>query len=352
MDIGMPHRISAKGLSAAELSKLVDGEVIGNPNRIAFEIAPLDNATTDTVTFIKEKSPRRVQELVNESSASIYFVVKDLVLPTFEGKTLILVDDPLAATVLCVPAFYESDEISTGIHPTAVIDDRASIAKSAKIGAYCVIGSGVTVGEETVIHPHTVVYPHAKIGAQVTIHSHVVIREECIVGDHCVIQNGAVIGSDGFGYIPDKKLGLKPVPQVGIVKLGDRVDIGANACIDRATFGETIIGAGSKVDNLVQVGHNTKIGKFSILCGQTGVAGSCEIGNNVVLGGNSGVSDHIKIVDNARFAAKSGVIFDITEKGDYGGHPAIPMQRWRRVVTLLNKLPEIFKQAKESEKGR
>ena len=164
------------------------------------------------------------------------------------------------------------------------------------------------------------------------------IREDCIVGSDTVIQNGAVIGADGFGYVPDKELGLAPVPQVGVVVLSDRVDVGANACIDRATLGTTLVGLGTKIDNLVQVGHNTKIGKFAILCGQTGVAGSCDIGNQVVLGGAVGVADHIQIVDGCRIAGKSVVFGNLTEKNDYAGYPARPAGEWRRSMAIVSKL--------------
>ena len=182
------------------------------------------------------------------------------------------------------------------------------------------------------------------------VHSGACIREGCEIGDYGIIQNGAVVGSEGFGYVPDLELGLRHVPQTGNVKLEARVDIGANTCIDRGTAGDTHIHLGSKLDNLVQVGHNVSIGSHSILCGQVGIAGSVNIGEQVVLGGNSGVADHVDIVSGVRVAAKSGVIADIDEKGDYIGFPAQKASTWRRQLVNLKNLPKILKELKGSKK--
>jgi len=172
------------------------------------------------------------------------------------------------------------------------------------------------------------------------IHARVVLREDIEISDGVILQPGAVIGADGFGYIADPKRGLVTVPQIGTVILDAAVEVGANSCIDRATLGRTLIGQGTKLDNLVQVAHNSRIGSYSLLCAQVGIAGSSTIGNNVVLGGHSGVGDHVKIVDNVRVAAKAGVIQDISKPGDYGGYPAVPAREWRRMVGALVRLPD------------
>jgi UDP-3-O-[3-hydroxymyristoyl] glucosamine N-acyltransferase len=171
-------------------------------------------------------------------------------------------------------------------------------------------------------------------------------EEDVVLKEGVVIQNGAVIGADGFGYLPDPEKGLIPVPQVGNVTLCRAVEIGANTCIDRATLGTTFIDMGSKIDNLVQIGHNTKVGKHTIICGQSAIAGSSKIGNQVVLGGNVGVADHTEVADGCRFGAFSGLHGKYEIKGDYAGNPAMPASTYRRVVTLIPKLPELFKKLK------
>jgi len=201
-----------------------------------------------------------------------------------------------------------------------------------------------------VIHPHVTVYPGVRVGARSVLHAGVVIREDCIIGEDNVLQPGAVIGADGFGYIPDPTFGLRPVPQVGHVVLAERVEVGANSCIDRATLGVTAVDTGTKIDNHVQVGHNTKIGKNSILCGMVGIAGSAHIGSNVTLAGYVGVGDHVSIVDNVRVGAKGGVSSDIREPGDWCGYPVVKGHRWRMQCAALEQLPELMRDFKKLRK--
>ena len=194
------------------------------------------------------------------------------------------------------------------------------------------------IEDRSVIHPHVTIYPRVRLGQGCVVHAGAVLREDVTLGDHCVIQNGAVIGADGFGYIPDQAGNLHAVPQVGAAKLGNEVHIGANSCVDRGTLGNTTVGDWTKIDNLVQTGHNVSLGQNCIVCGQTGIAGSVSIGNRVVLGGGCGVQDHVSIADGCRFAGHSGVIGDITERGDYAGMPALPARQWRRLVAQLRRM--------------
>ena len=212
------------------------------------------------------------------------------------------------------------------------------------------IGAEVQIGNNVTIHPHVVIYPGTIIEDDCIIHSGAIIREYCHLKKGCVIQNGAVIGSDGFGYVPDPALGLRAVPQVGRAVLGPLVDVGANSCIDRGALGDTSISLGTKVDNLVQVGHNVSIGEHTIVCGQSGIAGSTRIGARCVLGGSTGVGDHLNIPDDCRFGGNSGVITAIDEPGDYMGHPAIPAQQWRRQGVAVKKLPGLLKDVRSLKK--
>lgn len=329
----------------SEIASKVGGSVFGDPSSQILGLCSLDEPTPGFLSFSKEPRTFTVESQLKKSPQ----LGALLVLPSIDVATVskfcpaIVVPDPLAAMVALMPLFFTPLRPSEGIHPQAVIDPSARIGKNVSIAPFSVIGPGAQIGDDVVIHPHVVVYPLASIGARSIIHSGATVREECEVGSDCVIQNGAVVGADGFGYYPDPKFGLRTVPQVGKVILKDRVDLGANACVDRATLGTTVLGLGTKLDNLAQVGHNTKVGAHSIMCGLVGVGGSCSIGDGVVFGGQSGIADHCTVASGARFGGGAGVIGDISEKGDYMGYPAIPISDWKRVQAGLRRLPEILK---------
>jgi UDP-3-O-[3-hydroxymyristoyl] glucosamine N-acyltransferase LpxD len=195
-----------------------------------------------------------------------------------------------------------------------------------------VIGEDVRIEEGAVLRDRVTLYPHSSVGARTVLHSGVVIREQCRIGADCILHNNTVIGADGFGYVPDRKVGLRKVPQIGNVEIGDRVEIGSNTCIDRGAFGSTLVGAGTKIDNLVQIGHNVVIGSNCIICGQVGIAGSAVIGDRVVLGGSVGVADHVTIVPDVRIGARGAVHTSIEKPGDYAGFPIMPARAWRRMM--------------------
>jgi UDP-3-O-[3-hydroxymyristoyl] glucosamine N-acyltransferase len=295
------------------------------------QLAPLDASAPDALSFAKRlpKLPTMCGALLCDEGVAAKLA---LTIPC------IIVSDPIRALVQISPLFYEPDSYPAGVHPSAVIDPSATVAASAHIGPFVSIGAGAVIEEGCVIHSHVSIYPRVTIRRRAVVHAHAVIREDCEVGEAGVIQPGAVIGADGFGYLPDPKRGLVPVPQMGSVTLHRGVDVGANSCIDRATIGETRIGVGTKVDNLVQIGHNVTIGSHSIICGQSGIAGSCSLGDQVVMGGNAGVADHVSITSNVRVAAKSAVMHDISAPGDYGGYPAAPAREWRKSIVVLRRL--------------
>lgn len=330
----------------SEIARRSEGRLLGASSTDIIGISSLEEALPGTLSFYSGKSLAELTEIMATTACSALLVRSELAIQP--GRVaLIQVRDPQRALIELLPLFYLKSTPGPTVHPSAVVDPSAVVAPSASVGPYCVIGARVKVGEGAVLHPHVVIYHDATIGAQAEIHSGAIIREHCQVGPEVVIQNGAVIGSDGFGYIPGPQ-GLEAVPQVGNVTLAARVEVGANSCIDRATLGQTKVGGGTKIDNLVQVGHNVKIGQNSILCGQVGVAGSVKIGSQVVLGGAAGVADHIKIMDGCRFASKSGVTSDITAPGDYAGFPASPATEWRRQMVALRRLPELLKKLKLS----
>ncbi len=305
----------------------------------------LDEPLEDHIAFLTSNSLSRLPEGLKTTRLAALIVPVEIEQNISEELSypLILVEHPLKAVSRTLPLFFPPHSRPQGISELASVHPEARIAQDASVGPFCVVEKGAVVESGVILHPHVVLYPECSIGKNTTIHSHAVVRERCRIGAGSVIQNGAIIGADGFGYFPDPELGLERVPQVGIVHLQDRVDVGANACIDRATLGTTSIGLSTKIDNLVQIGHNAAIGMYSILCALTGVGGSTKIGNQVTIGGSSGVADHVQIVDGSRFGGKSGVTGSILDKGDYMGFPAVPATKWKRQRAAVSVLPELIR---------
>jgi UDP-3-O-[3-hydroxymyristoyl] glucosamine N-acyltransferase len=317
---------------SSELAAEFGLNLIGPDNDIT-DICSLDKPNKTGLAFLRAKElPDPLPEI------GALLVLEDTKLPRNSVVSFLKTKDPLLTFSKIVPKFRPPSRPSVGVHPTAIVAQSTKLDEGVSIGAYSVIEDNCTILEGSVIHSHVVVYPNCSIGKGVTIHSHAVIREGTVIKDGCTIQPGAVIGGDGFGYVLDPSMGLVSVPQVGTVVLEERVDVGSNSCIDRATIGETRIGLGTKIDNLVQVGHNVEIGEHSIICGQAGIAGSTKLGKKVVLGGQAGVADHKFIADEVRVAAGSGVVSNLTEKGDYSGYPAIKATTWRKIQVIIRKL--------------
>ncbi len=344
----MPLLHNAEGISVESIAEKTGAKIIGSPSLRVSGISSLEEPRPDALSFYRGSSVQSLIDQCSSESASknirAVLIQESLEIEKpVEGKAFLKVKDPFHAFVKLVPLFFKEDVPSYGIHPQACIDPSAEISKSAQIGPFSYIGAGAVIEDNVIIHPHVTIYPRVRVGASSVIHSGAHIREDVHLQPGVIIQNGAIIGADGFGYLPDPEKGLIPVPQIGNVSLSSGVEVGANACIDRATLGSTHIGMGTKIDNLVQIGHNTKIGNFSIICGQSAIAGSTKIGNQVVLGGNVGVADHTEIADGCRFGAFSGLHGKYETKGDYAGNPAMPARTYRRVVACLPKLPELFR---------
>ena len=328
--------------TVAELAALVSAQVVGDNSLRIFGISALDAPNTGHIAFTKETRAARLGKILASTKLQA-LIVKDRAEIAGLECTFIVVADPLAALIKLIPTFYAPWPTAGGISKLAAVDPSAKIAADAQIGDFVSVGKDSEVGNGSILYPHVVLYPNVKIGKNCTIHAHAVIREDCVIGDNVVIHSGVIIGSDGFGYIPDPTIGLVAVPQVGTVTIGNRVEIGANTCIDRATFGATSVGDGTKIDNQVQIGHNCSIGRNTVICGQVGLAGSSNLGDGVVLGGSVGVADHIKIASGARVAGKSAVFADIEHKGDFAGNPAVPLGEWSRQNKALHDLPKTLK---------
>jgi UDP-3-O-[3-hydroxymyristoyl] glucosamine N-acyltransferase len=327
-------------VKASSLAEEISGSVLGDPLLSISAVTALEKPMPNSLTFVRTTSQSHLAQAIQGCTAQAILVPRELASPEMvpSESALILVDDPYRAFLNLLPVFYPPHEHPRAIHPSATIDPSAQIGSNVAIGAHCSIGPDVVVGDNAILHPGVHLYRAAQVGKNVTLHCGVSVREECVIGENSTIHNNSVIGADGFGYIPDPKVGLRKVPQVGIVTIGKNVEIGANTCIDRGAFGSTTIGDNTKIDNLVQIGHNATIGKFCIICGQVGIAGSTTIGDNVVLAGGSGIADHLSICSNARVGGRSGVTRDITTPGDYLGFPAERATTWRRMQVAIRRL--------------
>lgn len=249
--------------------------------------------------------------------------------------------DPYLSFAQALELFHPPRQYSPDKHPTAVVHESARIGARAHIGPYVVIGEDVEIGADAVLLAHVVIYRGARIGNNFFAHAHAVVREGCRIGNDVLLQNGVVIGSDGFGFARTTEGHWHKIPQPAPVVIGDDVEVQANSCIDRASVGETQIGRGVKVDNLVQVGHGSHVGEDALLCAQVGLAGSTEIGNRVILTGQVGVVGHVKIGDNAIVTPQSGVANDIPAKALVSGAPAVDHRAWLKYSALLPRLPEM-----------
>lgn len=331
-------------MTLAELARVLGAELRGNPDHPITGVAGIEEAGPEHVTFVANP---RYSMLAKKTKAGAVIVAPDF--PEIEAATL-RTANPYLAFAHAVRLFYQEPEYAPGIHPTAVIHATAKIGREAHIGAYAVVSQGAIIGDHATLLPHVVIYPHVVIGHHFFAHSHSVVREYCRLGDGVVLQNGAVIGADGFGFAKDEAGVWHKIVQSGPAVLGDSVEVQANACVDRASVGETRIGAGVKIDNLAQVGHGSTIGANSLVCAQVGIAGSSEIGNNVILAGQAGVAGHCKLGDGVIMTAQSGVSHDVPAGKMISGSPAFDNRQWLRATAIFSRLPEIMKQLQRREK--
>jgi UDP-3-O-[3-hydroxymyristoyl] glucosamine N-acyltransferase len=326
-----------------ELAARVRGRVAGDPGRRLDGLRSLESAGPEHLSFFTDPRLRSAAEASRAGAILTGPATRDL------RQDLLICDDPGRALIELLGVFHPEAAPPPGVHATAVIGAGSLVAASASIGPFVVVGEGCEIAEDAVLHPFVCAGAGSRIGRGAVLHPHVVLYPFAVVGERVVLHAGAVVGADGFGYLWREGRHLK-VPQVGTVVIEEDVEVGANSAIDRATLDETRIGAGTKIDNLVQIGHNVRIGRSSILCGQVGVAGSATVGDGVVLAGQSGISNRVRLGDGARVAGKSAVFDDVPPGGQVAGVPAVEASRWRRQVALLGRLPEIRRRLAALEK--
>ena len=296
----------------------------------------IEEASPGELTFV---SNPKYGQAARTTKASAVIVAEDF--PAIPAATL-RVKDPYLSFARALELFHPAQRYAAGVHPTAVVDSSTRIGQGAHIGPYVVIGEDVEIGRNAVLLAHVVIYRGAKVGDNFFAHAHSVVRENCRLGNNVLLQNGVVIGGDGFGFAKTAGRWHK-IPQPAAVVIGDDVEIQANSCIDRASVGETRIGRGVKVDNLVQVGHGTHVGEDSLLCAQVGLAGSTVIGNRVILTGQVGVVGHCTVGDNAIVTPQTGVAADIAPGALVSGSPAVDHRAWLKYSAILPRLPEIVR---------
>jgi len=331
-------------MQLGKLATRLGAELRGNPQLEITGVRGIEEAGPSEITFVANP---RYSGLAKPTQAAAVLVEPEF--PEIPTATL-RIKNPYYAFSRALGMFYQPPAYLPGIHPMAVIDPTAEIGEAAHIGAYAVVGAGVKLGPHATLLPHVVLYPGVRVGSHFFAHAHAVVREGCILGDHVTLENGVIIGADGFGFAKNDLDQWEKIPQSGPVRLGDRVDVQANACIDRATIGATEIGAGTKVDNLVQVGHGSRVGEDTLLCAQAGLAGSSVVGSRAILAGQTGVAGHCELGDGVILTAQSGVSHDVPAGKMISGSPAFDNRLWLRAVTVFQRLPELLKRIDRLEK--
>lgn len=328
-----------------EIAEILGGTLDGSANVSISRPVPAGSNDPHGITFAE--SAEYLQR-IGDSTVGAVLVPRGA--PKLAVAT-IAVDSPRASFGRLLAMYQRPLPISPGIHPTAIVSPEAQVAPTASIGAYTVIEAGAVIGERTRIYPFAYIGESCVLGSDVTIFPHAVLYQSIQIGDHSIVHAGAVLGADGFGFVwdsPQRNKRIK-VPQVGGVVIGPFAEIGALTAVDRATAGDTLLEAGVKLDNLVQIGHNSTIGEHTVIAGQTAVGGSATVGKRNEIGGQVAVSDHVKMGDDIYLAGRTGVPKDLLEPGVYWGLPATPIVTAKRVNSLTYKLPELNRRLKELE---
>jgi UDP-3-O-[3-hydroxymyristoyl] glucosamine N-acyltransferase len=333
-----------RGMSATvrEIAALVGGQVVGDGERLVTGVGGLADAVVGDISFLA--NPKYAPFLAQTKASAVLVPTAQPDVPQLVQIVVVNPDQAFAAVVAAYGP--RSQAMPVGVHPTAVIGDRAVLGAGVTIGPYAVIADGARVGDRSVIYPHAYVGADAAVGADCVIYPHASIRERCLVGDRVILHSGVVIGSDGFGYATVQGVHHK-IPQVGIVVVDDDVEVGANTTIDRARFEKTRIGKGTKIDNLVQIAHNVEIGAHCLIVAQVGIAGSTKLGHHVTLGGQCGVTGHIQIGDHSMVTAQSGVSKSVPPKVIMRGSPAQENSLGKAQEVAVRRLPQTTATVKE-----
>ncbi len=332
----------------AQLAELTQSTLVGNPAHQISGVDGLDSATSEDASFL---SNPRYRPLLKDTHAGVICIDRQTAVEP--GKNFLVSDDPSRTFQRLVELLFNTEDSRsgfTGIHPTAVVHPSAKIGQGVEIAPYAVIDRNAKIGDNTRIGPFVSIGPGAHVGTDCHFFAHAIVRERCVIGNRVILQPGAVIGSCGFGYTTDARGRHTKLEQLGAVVIEDDVEIGANTTIDRARFKTTRICHGTKIDNLVQIGHNVTLGPDNIIISQSGIAGSVKTGKNVVLGGQGGIVGHLEICDSVMIATRGGVSKSITKPGKYAGGPVMSLSEHNRQQVHLRKIEDYVKQIETLEK--
>jgi UDP-3-O-[3-hydroxymyristoyl] glucosamine N-acyltransferase len=334
-------------MKLGEIAKRLNCQLEGDPAIEIIGVAGLEAAAPGQLTFLANPRYRRA---VRKTRASAILIGKsDPPGPRPGALAVLRSENPYLDFARAIELFYEPPRYAPGIHPTAVVAASARIGPGAHIGPYCFVDEDVHIARGAVLHSFVVIYRGARIGDDFFAHAHAVVREACHIGDRVILQNGAVVGGDGFGFAKQGNGRWYKMLQSGPAVIEDDVEIQANACVDRATIGETRVRRGTKLDDLVLVGHASKVGEDTLLCGQVGLAGSTLVGNRCILAGQVGAAGHLSIGDGAVITSQSGVPNDVPAGAVYSGYPAVENKQWRKNMAALNRLPNLQKKVRKLE---
>ena len=336
-------------MKLSEIARKLECRLEGSPDIEIRGVSGIEHAEPGHVTFLAN---RRYFPLLKTTRASAVLIEDGIGLERGAGSPPIAAlrtPNPYLAFAHAIELFYHPPRYEPGVHPTAIIARTARIGDGAHIGPYCFIDDQAEIGRNAVLHSFVTIYRSAKIGDDFFAHAHAIVRESCRIGHRVILQNGVVIGGDGLGFAKQRGGSWYKMQQSGPAVLEDDVEVQANACVDRATVGETRVGRGSKLDDLVLVGHASRVGENTMLCGQVGLAGSTRVGAGCILAGQVGTAGHLSVGDGAVVTAQSGIPSDIPPKSLYSGYPAIENRQWLKNTAALNRLPDLQRRVWELE---
>ncbi len=342
---------------AQQIAAVLGGALYGNTNAMVSDVAPIEQAQAQHLTFITDE---KYLPFLEKTKAGVILITRSLVegkitFPEGEGKAggaVILVENARGAMGQLLQMVSQAMfPAKKGVEQPSFVSEGVTVPEDAYVGAFAYIGKNVRLGAGVQIYPQVYIGDNVTIGEGTILYSGVKIYANCQVGKQCILHSGVVVGADGFGFEPDAQGINRKIPQIGNVIIEDDVELGANTCVDRAMMGSTIVRKNAKVDNLVQIAHNVEVGESTFLCAQVGIAGSSKIGKHCILTGQVGVAGHIEVADNCVFGAKTGIAGNIRKPGQYSGFPAIEAANWRRSVVGFKQLPDMIKRLQELEKN-
>jgi UDP-3-O-[3-hydroxymyristoyl] glucosamine N-acyltransferase len=333
---------------ATEIATFLNGEIIGDGEIKISNVSKIEEGKPGTLAFLANI---KYESFIYTTKASVVLVNKNFIPKSSISATLIKVEDAYQAIASLLELYIQAKaSLKTGIEQPSFIHESSTLGDDAYLGAFAYIGSNSKVGNNVKIHPQVHIADNITIGDNCIFYSGVKIYDDSVIGNNCIFHSGSVIGSDGFGFAPQKDGTFKKIPQIGNVIVEDDVEIGANTTIDCGTMGSTIIRKGVKLDNLVQIAHNCEIGENTVIASQSGISGSTKVGNNCMFGGQVGLAGHINIGDNVSIGAQSGIAKDIKDNQVFFGSPAIPIKDAMRAITVYKNLPDLQRDVRQLQK--